>query len=100
MRLVMQRRGDVATLALPADARRGVVSPSHLVATMLLTAAIFVLPATADHRPARASIGDISVTSSHRQSDAAAIKATVPSQSILQRGGEISSRMSAAKSNL
>lgn len=54
--------------------RRLLVSVSPMLATAALTAAIFLLPATSDHRQARAAIDDIMTSTYHisNVSDAAA----------------------------
>ena len=50
-------------MRVPASRRLASLSP--FAATMLLTAAAFLLPATADHRPARASAGEMKVSAIH-----------------------------------
>lgn len=45
--------------------RRRLVSLSPLVATAILTAAIFLLPATGDSQRAAASVDDITVSAIH-----------------------------------
>ena len=74
MQLISLRRGNAGRLSLPERARRNAVSVSPIAATMLLTAAIFLLPATSDHRPARASVDQISVSSTRIHFDVAARK--------------------------
>ena len=49
-------RHVAAEIPLRAPAPRRIVSLSPLAATGLLTAAIFLLPATSDQRPAQASV--------------------------------------------
>lgn len=51
--------------------RRRLTSLSPVVATALLTAAIFLLPATGDQRQAQASADDITVSATHIRPDAA-----------------------------
>jgi hypothetical protein len=45
--------------------RRSVVCVTPYAATLLLTAAIFFLPATSNHRPAQASVDEVSVLQPH-----------------------------------
>lgn len=47
---------------------RRLASLSPLLATLVLTAAIFLLPATSDRRQARASVDDIKVSATHIES--------------------------------
>lgn len=57
-------------------AKRRLASISPLFATALLTAAIFLLPATGDGRPARASAGEINAYATHIQYESAAVVPT------------------------
>ncbi len=50
---------------------RAALRLSPVLATALLTAAIFLLPATSDHRQARASVDDIKVSATHISHDGA-----------------------------
>ena len=50
---------------------RAAVRLSPVLASAMLTAAIFVLPATSDRRPARAAVDDIKVSATHIPHDAA-----------------------------
>ncbi len=61
------------------DAKRRLASISPLFATALLTAAIFLLPATGDRRQAQAqaSVGDINAYATHILYDSAAVVPTV-----------------------
>ena len=45
--------------------KRRLASFSPLLATLMLTGAIFLLPATSDRRQAQASAGDIQVSATH-----------------------------------
>ncbi|MEO3386535.1 hypothetical protein [Mesorhizobium sp. CAU 1741] len=67
MHSTVMRRFDADIPTLPERARRNVVSVSPVAATVLLTAAVFLLPAPSDQRPARASIDEISVSATHIQ---------------------------------
>jgi hypothetical protein len=61
------------TRAVPAvKIRRSVVRLTPYAATLLLTAAIFLLPATSNHRPAQASVGEQGPWQSHIFHDVAA----------------------------
>ena len=48
---------------------RAILRLSPPLATALLTAAIFLLPATGDRRPARASVDDIQFSATHISRD-------------------------------
>lgn len=66
--------------SLPALSMTGVkrrlASFSPLLGTVLLTAAIFLLPATGDGRQARAAIDDIKLSATHIQYHAAVMRPT------------------------
>jgi hypothetical protein len=70
-RTVVWKHGFAAVAA-----KRRLASISPLFATVLLTAAIFLLPATGDGRPARASAGDINAYATHIQYESAAVVPT------------------------
>ena len=59
------------------DAKRRLASISPLFATALLTAAIFLLPATGDRRQVQASVDDINAYATHILYDSAAVVPTV-----------------------
>ena len=50
---------------------RRVASLSPLLATLLLTGAVFLLPATSDRRQAQASDGDFQVPATHIETEGA-----------------------------
>lgn len=52
--------------------KRRMTSLSPLLATLLLTAAAFLLPATSDRRPAQASGADVQVSATHIEFEGAA----------------------------
>lgn len=58
-----RRHADLVSFPVPIRLKRAVASVSPLAVTMLLTAAIFLLPATGEHRSARASAAVVSVSS-------------------------------------
>lgn len=51
--------------------KRRILSVSPLLATLLLTGAIFLLPATSDRRQAQASAGDFQISATHIQVEGA-----------------------------
>ncbi len=63
----MPSRQLAALTPLRAQTPRRIASLSPLAATGLLTAAIFLLPATSDHRPAQASVAGVVEAATHVQ---------------------------------
>lgn len=53
----------------PAGLRRALVSLSPLLATVVLTAAVFLLPATGGEPPAGPAVDDIKVSATHMGDD-------------------------------
>ena len=70
--MMTERRVKLTRAPFSMRVKRGVVLLSPFAATLLLTAAIFFLPATSNHLSAQASVGGASVSQTYISYDVAA----------------------------